>query len=170
MQTYVNAQACGEQSTSIPYLWLSSAASLCRGEQLCQSLDVQAMWSGRGDAKTQSTDPKSSDPWPCSSQLWRLWPVSFVLLSFCRFWCRSRVHVSRWWGTLQRPRQRPGCKLSTTQQIEFDVIFDDVDGWWIWLLLQLLLLFTCLVEDGIHDMDMMALGSTTSWHGCFFPK
>ena len=128
-----NVQTCGgEQSPSIPYLWLSSAAPISSGEQVCPSLIVQAMWGGRADGKTQRKAP-TSDPWPRSSQLWGLWMVSFVLLIWNNlrllFGAGPWVYVSRWGAAtkmlcicLQKLRQRPGCKLSTTQQIEFDAV------------------------------------------------
>ena len=131
-----HVQACGEQSPSMPNLWLSSAACICCGEQLCQSLDVQAMWGGRADGKTQSTAGKSSDPWPRSLKLRQFETFSCIDRVIAGFGAGSWVYVSRWWGTttkmllffLQRLRQRPGCKLSTIWQIEFAVAVI----WWFW--------------------------------------
>ena len=173
-----NVQTCGgEQSPSIPYLWLSSAAPISSGEQVCPSLIVQAMWGGRADGKTQRKAP-TSDPWPRSSQLWGLWMVSFVLLIWNNlrllFGAGPWVYVSRWGAATKMlciclQKATPEARVQTFYNSADRVWrrrrdFDNLDGWWIWLLLLLL----CLVEDWIHNIDMMALGSTTSWHGYFF--
>ena len=90
------------------------------------------------------------------------------------FWCRSlslcvSLRNSNQHAFYLPPEATPEARVQTFYNSADRVWrrrrdFDDFDGWRIWLLL----LFTCLLEDWIHNIDMMALGSTTSWHGCFF--